>query len=83
MPDLVKIGKTQRPTGERIAELSQQTGVPSTFILAYEHWVSDCDQVERTVHKSLSHCRVEDKEFFRATVPQAIEAITRATTCAP
>ncbi len=79
MPGLVKIGKTQRPTGERIAELSQQTGVPGTFLLAYEHPVCDCDAVEQSVHKHLAAFRLEDKEFFRASVQQAIEAITQTT----
>ena len=75
MPGLVKIGKTQRPTGERIAELSQQTGVPGAFLLAYEHPVSDCDAAEQSVHKHLAAYRLQDKEFFQASVQQAIEAI--------
>ena len=71
-------GKTQRPTAERLAELSQHTGVPGDFLLAYEHQFSDCDLVEQSVHGLLAAHRLPDKEFFQITVQQAIEAILQS-----
>ena len=75
IPGLVKIGKTRRPTEQRVAELSQQTGVPGTFILAFELAVSDCDTVELLVHERLKDRRVEGKEFFSLSPQEAADAL--------
>jgi RNA polymerase subunit RPABC4/transcription elongation factor Spt4 len=83
MPGLVKIGKTQRHPDERLAELSQHTGVPGAFILAYHREVNDCDDVERVVHLRLSAHRVEGKEFFRISPEAAIEAVVEASRSGP
>lgn len=83
MPGLVKVGKTQRATVERLAELSQQTGVPGNFVLAYEHQTSDCDTLEQSVHERLKASRLPDKEFFQVSVQQAIEAVIQAATSRP
>ena len=37
MEGYVKIGKTKRKPEVRVQELSQATGVPTPFILAYAH----------------------------------------------
>lgn len=79
MQGLVKIGKTQRPTAERIAELSQHTGVPGRFVLAYEQHVTNCDIVEVFVHERLKGRRIQGKEFFRIGVEEAIEAVIQAS----
>ena len=45
-PNLVKIGKTSRSPEERAAELSQTSGVPTPFYVAYEELVKDYGRVE-------------------------------------
>ena len=80
MPGLVKIGKTQRLPSERITELSQHTGVPGDFILAYELQVTDCDIVEEQVHDRLAAHRLQGKEFFQVSVQEAIDAVVQIST---
>jgi hypothetical protein len=78
MPDLIKVGKTNRHPGARAQELSGVTGVPTPFIVIYEQYVNDCEAAEAHVHTILSRkgYRVSDKrEFFRAPAKDAVEAI--------
>jgi hypothetical protein len=76
LPELVKIGKTHRDPKARAAELSDLSGVPTPFTVAYETIVSNCGLVETTVHERLSGHRVADnREFFSITVRQAAELI--------
>ena len=78
MPELVKIGKTRRHPVGRAQELSGATGVPTPFIVVYEMAVTDCDQAEVFIHSVLARkgYRVSDnREFFRAPIPEVIEAI--------
>jgi hypothetical protein len=78
MPGMVKIGLTTKTPKERAAELSSATGVPLPFVVAWARAVSDCDYVERVVHRMLDDRRVNEKrESFRvdvATARQVIEA---------
>lgn len=78
MPGMVKIGLTTRTPKERAAELSGATGVPLPFVVAWARAVSDCDYVEKAVHRMLDDKRVNGKrESFRvdvATGRQVIEA---------
>ena len=78
MNGLVKVGKTTRDPEERAAELSRSTGVPAPFIVGYQREVNDCTRAEEFVHTYLTNlgCRVNDnREFFRATLTTAIDAI--------
>lgn len=81
MPDLVKIGKTQRDPQDRVAELSSGTGIPTPFFLAYKELFADCSEAEKFVHTYLSqkNYRVsENREFFKVPLSVAIEAIQSA-----
>lgn len=79
MQGLVKIGKTTRDANVRVAELSQQTGVPAEFILVFQQEVTDCDHVERLVHERLIEHRLPNKEFFKVPVEEAIRVLIEAS----
>lgn len=67
MPGLVKIGHTTRASGDRIAELSKATGVPTPFELVFDQFVADSAQAERLIHESLAAYRVAaNREFSRS-----------------
>lgn len=78
MPGQVKIGKTTRDPGTRVAELSSATGVPTEFNLEYYEAFDDCHTAERLIHQQLTEAgyRVSGRrEFFRMSVEAAIEAV--------
>lgn len=81
MEGLVKIGKTTRdPTG-RAKELSVATGVPTSFVLAYDALFDDCSAAEEFVHALLEQkgSRVSSKrEFFSASLSEAVKAVIEA-----
>lgn len=75
MPGLIKVGRTERPVVERVAELSAPTGVPTPFELVFEVFVDDCEGAERRLHEHLSQrgYRVStDREFFQAPIRDVI-----------
>ncbi len=74
--DALKIGRTSRSPEERAAELSTSSGVPTKFLIAYKQFVSDCEQVEKLVHKRLNQYRInDDREFFQVCLSEAIKTI--------
>jgi hypothetical protein len=65
MPDLLKIGMTERTAEERARELSQGTGVPFPFRVAYSEEVPDCAAAEQLIHARLDRFRTnKGREFF-------------------
>lgn len=76
LKNLVKIGKTTRSPEDRAKEISQGTGVPTEYMVAYSEEVKDCDLVEKLVHERLRPFRVNDnREFFQISVKEAIRTI--------
>lgn len=76
MPNVVKIGRTNRNASDRVMELSSHTGVPTNFILVKEFLVDDSVEAEDKIHKRLSEYRVsENREFFKMSVEDAISTI--------
>ena len=78
MEGYVKIGKTKRKPEVRVQELSQATGVPTPFILAYAACVNNCSHAESYLHTyfETKGKRVSDnREFFDVTTTEAIDAI--------
>lgn len=74
--DLLKIGKTTRTAEERAAEISNGTGVPSKFVVAYEDSVADCDLAERRIFKALEQYRYgNNREFFALKLKEAIPVV--------
>lgn len=83
MPGMVKIGKTTRDPRTRAGEL-YASGVPTPFIIEATIETPDVDLTERAVHTLLSASRVSKKrEFFHASISEAVDALQAATRQAP
>lgn len=81
MPDVVKVGKTERDPESRARELSGVTGVPTPFVVVYQEFFDDCSAAEEYVHALLeaSGYRVAtNREFFSAPSRVAIQALIQA-----
>ena len=79
MKGIIKIGKTIRSSEMRAGELSNHTGVPLNFYVAFEEFVSDCDVAEKIIHLVLQNYRVNpSREFFKIPLKKAIETISKA-----
>ena len=74
-PDVVKIGQSSKDPNERRKELGT-TGVLEEFVLEYRALTEDYASLEREIHRHLDSVRVRaDREFFKISVPEAIEKI--------
>jgi tetratricopeptide (TPR) repeat protein len=79
--DLLKIGYTKRDPEIRADELSQNTGLPSEYIVAYDKLVCDCELAERLIHDKLKNSRSttfrndRSREFFKIKFKDAVKAI--------
>ena len=73
MPDLIKIGCTERSPHARADELSKATGVPTPFqVMCYAEF-EDFQSQERSLHGWLNHSRVNDsREFFEGVLRDAV-----------
>lgn len=76
MPDLVKIGFTDRDPQKRAAELSAHTGVPGKFKLVHSWLIIDAANAEKRVHTALYSCRATG-EFFRLSPGTAKNRVTK------
>lgn len=76
MPDVYKVGCTERSPHERAAELSKPTGVPSPFeVLCYAEF-EDFQSVERDMHEWLSPHRISaNREFFHFGLEYAVRLL--------
>ena len=74
-PDRLKIGRTHHHPEFRAEELSQATGIPTPFTVAWYGRTEDCIKAERLIHRSLSAYRTNPKrEFFDVDLDEAIDA---------
>lgn len=73
MPDVYKVGCTERSPHERAAELSKGSGVPYPFkVLCYIE-IDDFQRAEREFHGWLKSYRIsENREFFSEAMEYAI-----------
>lgn len=75
MPGLVKIGRSV-VVEERVAALSQPTGVPLPFRIEHQQPTADDIAVEWRIHHELSDYRVNpSREFFRLPVEHAVHKV--------
>ncbi len=78
MPDVYKIGCTERSPHQRADELSKPTGVPTPFrVLCYAEFGNDdfgnFQAVERALHAWMNDRRVnESREFFKGEIASAV-----------
>lgn len=79
MPGIVKIGQTERHPAARAAELSDHTGVPTAFEVAYLFEVTDRIAAEQEVHAALKDTRINpDREFFSLSKEEACVLILKS-----
>ena len=72
---LLKIGQTGQDPDIRRNDLNS-TGVPEDFVLEYRVLSSDYLRLEKEIHRKLKDLRHrQDREFFKITVPEAINTI--------
>jgi hypothetical protein len=76
MPDLYKIGCTERSPHARAAELSQATGVPAQFrVLCYAEF-DKFQSIEKNMHQWCSGHRVNNgREFFQGCLRYAVQLL--------
>jgi hypothetical protein len=76
MPDLVKIGCSERSPHARAAELSGSSGVPIDFrVLCYAEF-ENFQNVERQMHQWCAHQRVSSRrEFFHGCLSFAVRRL--------
>ena len=80
IPDLFKVGMTERSPEERAREVSVGTGVPTPFEVLAAVPSGNPAEDERSVHAVLSDGRVgDDREFFSGGALQIIQAVEKAT----
>jgi hypothetical protein len=76
MPDLIKVGCTERSPFARAEELSRPTGVPTPFqVLCYAEF-QDFQSVERRLHEWLASFRISNsREFFFGCLDDAVSML--------
>jgi hypothetical protein len=76
MPDVYKVGCTERSPHSRAEELSKPTGVPSPFkVLCYIE-VDDFQTYERRMHEWLEEYRISsNREFFEGGLGLAVRLL--------
>jgi len=78
MPNLIKIGFTDKTPDQRAKQISRSTGVPISFSVAYAFKCFNAHALEIELHRYLKAYRVNnDREFFQITVDEAKEAIQK------
>lgn len=76
MPNLVKIGYTNRTPDKRAEQISRGTGVPVKFSVEFAFKCFNGEQLECELHKYLSPYRINTgREFFQLTVDEAKKTI--------
>jgi hypothetical protein len=80
IPDLFKVGMTERNPEERAKEVSVGTGVPTPFEVLAAAPSENPAEDERNVHAALSGARVgDDREFFSGDVLCIIQTVEKIT----
>ncbi len=75
MPNIVKIGRTNKNPQERASELAT-TGVPNEFIVVYYQKFLNCLEAEKNIHDFFENKRVnKHREFFAVSTKEAIDYI--------
>lgn len=76
MPNLVKIGFTDKTPDKRAKQISRATGVPLEFNVEYAFKCFNSHALEIELHRYLKDYRLNnDREFFQITVDEAKDAI--------
>ena len=74
--NVLKIGRTTRDPETRSEEISQGTGVPLLYYVAYSEKTFNCEIAERRIHEELANYRYNDlREFFVLPLQDAISQV--------
>lgn len=79
MPNLVKIGMTDQPLEQRIAELSRASWVPLPFEVFYAAEVQDMRKVEQLLHTVFMDKRINPRREFFTIAPEQVTAAIKLT----
>ena len=75
MPDLIKIGQTER-TAQECADELYTTGVPQPFEIVHEYLCNDHEQLGREIHQKLKPYRYDaNREFFKYSANDAYQLL--------
>ena len=75
MPGLVKIGRTRDQTKTRARQL-HSTGMPTAFLVLWQEFVHDSDEVEKAMHTRFKALRFNSRrEFFKVEPQEAIRTL--------
>jgi hypothetical protein len=72
MPNIVKIGSTERNVKERVAELSSTTGVPTPFRIEYSLLTENPKELEFTLHEEFIEHRINGNREFFSLSPEVV-----------
>jgi hypothetical protein len=72
MPNIVKIGSTERNVKERVAELSSTTGVPTPFRIEYSLLTENPKELEFTLHEEFVEHRINGNREFFSIAPEVV-----------
>lgn len=76
MPNVYKVGMTERRVEERVRELSKMTAIPTPFNIEACFYSNDPYKDEQEIHQLLAQYRISDrKEFFKCELKEIIDAI--------
>lgn len=74
MPDVYKIGFTDRAPLQRVQELSASTSVPAGFNLVYYFEFENANAIEKSIHSQLDWGRIDkSREFFHLEIAFVVE----------
>ncbi|HIJ88819.1 MAG TPA: GIY-YIG nuclease family protein [Desulfuromonadales bacterium] len=77
-PGFLKVGKTTKQPETRARELSSGSGVPASYAVAWDELVTDCDHVEKMIHRHLAHTRSrKDRDFFAVPLKTAVSIVLK------
>ena len=78
MPNIVKIGSTERNVRERVSELSSTTGVPTPFHIEYSLLIENPKELEFYLHEEFAEHRVNgNREFFSLSPEAAVRRLRK------
>ncbi|WP_243846580.1 GIY-YIG nuclease family protein [Pseudomonas syringae group genomosp. 3] len=76
MPGMYKIGSTKRSPHERASEVSNSTGVPEQYLVAFYIEIQSPLSVEKAIHRLFDGRRVSaNREFFQVPLIEIIRAM--------
>lgn len=75
-PEILKIGRTDRPVVDRVREINSATGVLVPWAARRIYRVRNSQKAEAEIHRRLAEYRIRiDREFFAISIGDAVQII--------